>query len=161
MLVNKLLFLLGPCSYSGIFFVQCPLGSPNLLTYSNWLLLAALTHNKYCFRIKELGTIETGSGPADKSARPVKTLCRSLGARGPSASCHPILTWWLTRVGPYDHEGTFQGPRVGWAGSSTSSAPGIRPPPHSPVCADSILQLISLCLQFCIPISPLASESIL
>lgn len=70
--------------------------------------LAAPAH-KSCFRIKELGTIETGSGPADKWARPVKTVCRSLGARGPSASCHPIPTWWLTQVGPYDHEGIFQG----------------------------------------------------
>lgn len=53
----------------GIFLAQCPRGSANLLTYSNWLLLAAPTH-KCCFRIKELGTIETGSGPADTSARP-------------------------------------------------------------------------------------------
>lgn len=27
------------------------------------------------------------------------------------------------------------------------------PPPHSPVCAEAIFQLIPLCLQFCIPIS--------
>lgn len=45
-------------------------------------------------------------------ARPVKTVCRSLGARGPSASCHPILTWWLTQVGAYDHEGPSKVP--GW-----------------------------------------------
>lgn len=135
---------LAPCFHSIIFLYQYPQGSPNLLTYSTWLLLAAPTH-KCCFRIKELGTIETGSGPADRSARPVKTVCRSLGARGPSASCHPIQTRWIAQVGPYDHEGTFQGHWVEWAGPSTSLAPdpsasttqfclcGIHCPAHPPL----------------------------
>lgn len=121
--------------------------------------LAAPAH-KSCFRIKELGTIETGSGPADKWARPVKTVCRSLGARGPSASCHPIPTWWLTQVGPYDHEGIFQGhwatswSTVGRSKRILSPRPFCLHPTVLCVCAESIAQLIPLCLQFCIPISP-------
>lgn len=70
-LVDKLLLLLVFCSHSSIFLDQCPQRRPGLLTYSTWLLLAAPVH-KCCFRIKELGTIETGSGPEDESARPVQ-----------------------------------------------------------------------------------------
>lgn len=96
-LVDKSLLPLALCSHSSILLDQCPQRRPGLLTYSTWLLLAAPAH-KCCFRIKELGTIETGSGPAEKSARPVQFL-QVLG----SQRALGLLTWWLTQVGPHDH----------------------------------------------------------
>lgn len=111
--MGKLLLLLGPCSHSGIFLAQCPRGNPNLLTYSNWLLLAAPTH-RVLLSNKGTWNHRNWVRPSRQigQARPVKTVCRSLGARGPSASCHPILTWWLTQVGAYDHEGPSK--VLGW-----------------------------------------------
>lgn len=97
-LVDKLLLLL--CSHSSIFVDQCPQRRPGLLTYSTWLLLAAPAH-KCCFRIKELGTIETGSGPADESARPVQLA----GPWEPEGPRPP--EWWLTHS--HDRYSTFQG----------------------------------------------------
>lgn len=96
-LVDKSLFPLALCSHSSILLDRCPQRRPGLLTYSTWLLLAAPAH-KCCFRIKELGTIETGSGPAEKSARPVQFL-QVLG----SQRALGLLTWGLTQVGPHDH----------------------------------------------------------
>lgn len=85
--------------------LQIPLGS----------LLDTLTH-MCCFRIKELGTIDAGSGPVDKAGvGPVKAhLQISQETQGSWLSPHPSLTPGL----------------LSWGLAITESLPRVTRQPH-------------------------------
>lgn len=125
---------------------QIPLGS----------LLAALTH-MCCFRIKELGTVDTGSGPMDKGrVGPVKThLQVSQKTQGPLLSPHPSLTQF-PQLGPGNHQVTSQSSRQHHGAESLRprAARDLQPPPRNSLCLGSLFHPFPLCLWSSSPISP-------
>lgn len=126
--------------------LQSPLGSP----------LAALTH-MCCFRIKELGTIDVGSGPEDKGGRASESAFAGLsGATGPLLSSHPSLTRGLLSWGL---ESIRSFPRVArqphWVGFlRPRAARDQQPPPSNFSCLRSLFHPFPLCLWLSSPISP-------